>query len=162
MVNCGGCGREIELGQIPAGVKFMCSRCYRVQAAGEAPARRMSKRIFLAASLGSLAAILLAGVVLCVVYLQGTGDASWFALLTLLLLGVVACPGIILLRVRNLSLLAAALYIPLGAWSFLWRQAPGVAWLYGSLTGWLSFSFWAIGLGSLMIFLNDLGIKPRL
>lgn len=140
----------------------MCSRCYRVQAAGEGTRRRISARIFLAVSAGSLLAAAAAGISLCVLFLLGTGMTSWFLFLTALLLGVVVCPAAVMLRIRNLTLLAASLYIPFGFWSFAWRQAPGVSWLYGGVMGWAALLFWAIGLGSLIMFLSDLGVRPRL
>lgn len=162
MIDCGGCGREIDPGSVPDGIKFMCSRCYRVQAAGEGKRHRMSTRIFLAASAGSLLAAAAAGIGLCVLFLLSTGMTYWFLLLTALLMGVVVCPAVVILKIRNLNLLAASLYIPLGLWSFAWRQAPGVSWLYGGVMGWAALLFWAIGLGSLIMFLSDLGVRPRL
>lgn len=162
MIKCGGCGRDIDPDDIDAGSRYLCLRCYHLQAAGMDPPRSRSSTVFITTAAVALAITALTGLSLCILYLYGTGNLFWFILLCLIMLLVVACPSVVLLKHRNLSLLVAALYTPLGLWSFLWYLAPGVNWQYAESTTWSALFFFLIGFAALCLFLRDLRMLPRL
>jgi len=121
MITCGGCGREIDTAGTDDGTKILCGRCYHLQVTGPQPPRTLGPTGFLLIALLCLAALALAGFTLCVLYLVGAGDLAWFITLTALMAASMACPAAVLARRRNLALLIAALYLPLGLWAY---QAP--------------------------------------
>jgi ABC-type transport system involved in multi-copper enzyme maturation permease subunit len=162
MIKCGGCGRDIDLDGIGDGSKYLCVRCYHQQVAERVSPGGPSHTAFIAVAAVSLAVIALAGITLCILYLLGAGNIAWFITFLLLMLCVVACPAVVLLRMRNVSLLITSLYLPLGLWSYLWYVAPGVDWDYGRLTAWGAYAFAFIGLLAVFYFLRDLRTLPRL
>ncbi len=162
MITCGGCGREIDVAGLDYGVKILCERCYHQQITGPQPEHKLSSTAFrLLASL-CLVALALACSALCVLYLVGTGDLPWFILLAALAIAVIGCPIAILFRKRNLALIMASLYLPLGLWAFVWHLAPGVSWEYGRMTGYGGLLFFALGLIAMYTFVRDLRALPRL
>ncbi|MEW6554034.1 MAG: hypothetical protein AB1384_07085 [Actinomycetota bacterium] len=161
MITCGGCGRKIETTGMDYGIKVLCENCYHLQVTGPQPEHSLSSTALkLVFSLG-LAALALACAALCVLYLSGTGDLPWFILLSVLALAVVVCPVIVLSRKRNLSLLMASLYLPLGLWAFVWQLAPGVGWEYGRMTAYGGLLFLALGLVAAYTYVRDLRALPR-
>ncbi len=162
MITCGGCGREIDAGGVEYGVKLMCGRCYHLQVNGPEPPRTLSSKTFLLLSSMCLLAMALAGLSLCVLYLLGTEDLGWFIVLTVLMLASLGCPAAVLARRRNLALLIASLYLPLGVWAYLWRAAPGIDWEYGKMTAYGGLFFFAVGIVAMLLFLRDLRALPRL
>ncbi|MBN2028313.1 MAG: hypothetical protein JW854_16310 [Actinobacteria bacterium] len=87
---------------------------------------------------------------------------AWFIFLGILMLFSLACPAAVLLSRRNLTLLTAALYLPLGIWAYLWYMAPGVNWEYSGITAYGGIAFFLIGLLALLLFARDLRSLPRL
>ena len=162
MANCRGCGRNIDTQQVDAGAKYLCARCYYLQASGQGTSRPGSYKILLGVVFGLMAAIAAAGITLCVLYLIGVASFGWFLLLLLVLLGVVAIPAALLLKRRNLSLLLAALYLPLGIWTYLWYLAPGINWDRGNSVLWGAFIFLFAGLLSTYVSIRDLRTLPRI
>ena len=162
MIECGGCGREIDSAGIEEGAKFLCARCYHLQIAGPRPAHILSSTAFTAVAYTCLAALTLAGFALCVLYRAGTGDLAWFIFLIALTFIVLMCPAIILFKKRNLALLMASLYLLLGVWAFVWYLAPGVNGEYGGMTVYGGLFFFIIGLIALGLFVRDLRVLPRL
>ena len=146
------------------GSKYLCARCYHLQTAGPLPERTLGSTAFLSVAIACLAALALAGLALCVLYLLGTGNLPWFVLLGLLTFCVVGCPAALLLlfKRRNITLLVASLYLPLGLWSFLWHLAPGVEWEYSRTTAWGALFFLFLGAVAMCLFLRDLRALPRL
>lgn len=161
MIKCGGCGRDIDPQGMDSGSRYLCVRCYHLQTAGQEPLEEWNCRAFLAIAIASLVAIGLAGIALCILYLSGTGKMAWFVLLLALALSVAVCPAAVLLKRRNLSLLVACLFLPMGIWSYLWHLAPGVDWGYGKSATWGTLGFLAIALFTLYLFLRDLRTLPR-
>ena len=76
MTRCGGCGREIDLGGVEEGTRFLCARCLHLEVAGPAPRRALGHRGFVATAAVLLALLFLAGSLLCSLYLTGTGDRA--------------------------------------------------------------------------------------
>jgi hypothetical protein len=130
--------------------------------AGKESFRRGSHTLFTAIAVACLAAIFLSGLTICILYLSGTGRTTWFITLLLLMLSVVVCPALLLTKRRNLTLLVASLYLPLGIWLFLWSLAPNVHWEYGRTTAFAALCFLAIGALTMFLFLRDLRELPRL
>ena len=162
MINCGGCGRDIEPEDMDVGSKYLCSSCYHLQVVKEEPSRAYKYTAFIAVAAVSLTAIALAGLTLCILYFMGTGNLAWFIMLCLLMLCVMASPAVVLLKKRNVTLLITTLYLPLGIWSFLWYMAPGVDLEYSKSTAWGALFFAFIGLFALYLFIRDLRMLPRL
>jgi hypothetical protein len=162
MITCGGCGREIDTGSMDQGEKLLCGRCYHLQVTTPDLPRTLGYKAFTVIAALCLLALALAGLALCVLYLVGTGDLAWFFALTALMVIIFGCPAAILVRRRNLSLLVASLYLPLGIWAYLWRLAPGVDWEYGGITAYGGFFFFAAGLIALGSFIRDMRALPRL
>ncbi len=144
------------------GRKLLCERCYHLQVTGPEPPRTLSPTAFTVIAYMGLAAAGLAGFTLCVLYLVGTGDVTWFMVFTALMAVIVGCPALILIKKRNLSLIIASLYLPLGLWAFLWHLAPGAAWDYSRMTSYGGIFFFAVGLAALSVFIRDLRGLPRL
>lgn len=161
MIKCGGCGRDIYPEGMDAGSKYLCVRCDHLQAAGKEPTAHRKGFSFISIAAASLAVVALVGLAICFLFLSGTGRFAWFVLLLLLMSCVVACPSVVLLKKRSLTLLISSLYIPLGAWLFLLYLAPGVHWEYKRSTAWGGFCFLGIGLLSLYLFLSDLRSLPK-
>lgn len=162
MIKCGGCGREIDITGEEDGIRFLCARCYHMYVTGPEPRHRLGSTAFVAIAYVCLAALALSGAALCIFYLAGTGDLAWFVLLSALMLCSVACPAAVFLRRRNLTLLTAAIYLPLGIWAYLWYMAPGVNWMYSGITAYGGIFFFIIGLVALYLFNRDLRSLPRL
>jgi hypothetical protein len=162
MIKCGGCGRDVDPTGLYTGNKYLCVHCYHLQIAGQEPMFARSNIVFLAITLSMVAAIALAGLALCLLYLSGTGKVAWFVLLLALMICVVACPIAILFRTRNLTILITSIYLPFGIWSFIIYIAPGVHWEFSKVTVWSALCFLGIGILSLYLFLRDLKILPRL
>lgn len=162
MITCGGCGREIDTTGLDYGMKILCEGCYHPQITGPQPEHTLSSTAFKRLASLCLAALALACSALCILYLVGTGDLPWFILLTALALTVIGCPAAVLFRRRNLALLMASLYLPLGLWAFIWRLAPGVGWEYGRMTGYGALFFFALGMVAIFSFVRDLRALPRL
>lgn len=135
-LRCGGCGREIDIQKMSEGDRCLCSRCHHLLVYRPRTGEGMSHRTFTVLVTVSLAIIALAGFSLCFLYLFGTGRVSWFFPLFASMLLVVSVPAYLFSRRRNLSLIAASLYLPLALWSFLWSLAPGVDWEYPGSMGW--------------------------
>lgn len=144
------------------GTRFLCARCYHMYVTGPEPRRRLSSTAFVAIAWACLAVLTLTGAALCIFYLLGTGDVTWFLFLAALMLCSVACPAAVFLHRRNLILLTAALYLPLGVWAYLWYMAPGVNWVYSGITAYGGIFFFLIGLVALLLFARDLRSLPRL
>jgi hypothetical protein len=162
MITCGGCGRKIDTTGLDHGIKVLCGKCYHLQITGPQPEHALGSTAFkLVFSLG-LAVLALACAALCALYLGGTGDQRWFVLLAALAFAMVACPAAVLIRKRNLALLMASLYLPLGVWAFVWQLAPGVGWEYGRMTAYGGLLFLALGLVATYTFVRDLRALPRL
>lgn len=121
----------------------------------------MRKKSLLVTVSACLCLVAAAGIALSVLYLLGTGNRSWFVLLSLLLAGMVVCPAFLFWRIRNAALLVTALYLPLGLWSQVWNRAPGMGWLHSTLTSWGGYLFSLIGIVALAFFLRDLRDLPR-
>ena len=115
MKKCGGCGREIDTAGMGDGVKFLCARCYHMHISGPEPPRTLGSTAFLVIAAASLVILGLAGASLCILYLVGTGEEQWFIILGAVMLIAVASPAGVLLLKRNLALLIAAFYLPLGS-----------------------------------------------
>jgi hypothetical protein len=137
------------------GDKYLCSRCYYLQSAGQETGRPGSYKILLGVVCGLMAAIMLAGVALCLLYYIGVSSFGWFLLLLLVLVAIVLAPAVVLLRLRNLALFLAAFYVPLGIWTYLWYLAPGINWDRGNIVLWGAFLFLFIGLLSTYLFVRD-------
>ena len=161
MIECGGCGREIDTEGLGFGVKFLCSRCYHLQITGPQPPRTLGSTAFVAIAVAGLAAVGLAGFSLCILYMLGTGDLLWFTLFSLLMLCAVGCPAAILVKKRNLALLLSALYLPLGIWGYLWYLAPGSDWLFSRFTAYGAYFFFVGGIVILVFFIRDLRGLPH-
>jgi hypothetical protein len=162
MITCGGCGREIDTTGLDYGIKILCEDCYHLQITGPQPAHTLSPGAFKLVFSLCLTVLALACTALCILYLSGTGDLPWFILLTALAFAVVACPAFILFRRRNLALLVASLYLPLGLWAFVWHLAPGAGWEYARMTAYGGLLFFALGLVAIYTFVRDLRALPRL
>jgi hypothetical protein len=162
MVNCRGCGREIDTAGIEEGDKYLCARCYYLQSAGQETGKPGSYKILLGVVFGLLTAVAHAGIALCFLYLIGVSSFAWFLLLLLVLLVVVFAATISLLRRRNLALFLAAFYLPLGIWTYLWYLAPGVSWDRGNIVLWGAFLFLFIGLLSIYLVVRDFRSLPRI
>jgi hypothetical protein len=162
MKKCGGCGREIDTGGMGDGVKFLCARCYHMHITGPGPPHTLGSTAFLVIAAACLVAVGLAGSSLCILYLVGTGDTPWFVALGVAMLIAVALPAGVLILKRNLALLIAAFYLPLGAWALLWYGAPGVDWGFGGMTAYGGFFFAVTGIFALFFFVRDLRGLPRL
>jgi hypothetical protein len=143
-------------------MRFLCARCYHMYVTGSEPRHRLSSAAFMTIAWICLAVLILAGSALCILYLSGTGDFAWFILLSALMLFSVVCPAAVLLKKRNLTMLTAALYLPLGVWAYLWYLAPGVNWEYSGITAYGGIFFFLIGLAALFLFTRDLRSLPRL
>jgi hypothetical protein len=152
----------MDAGRMEYGARLLCERCYHLQITGPEPPRTLGSTGFTVIASLCLAALALAGFALCVLYLVGAGDLAWFIGLTALMFVIVGCPAAILAKRRNLALLVASLYLPLGLWAYLWHLAPGVDWEYGSMTSYGGFFFFTIGLIAMAIFIRDLRALPRL
>lgn len=161
-VRCGGCGRVANESEPAGGTRFLCARCLHLLKVGPEPARASSPTSLKAVAAAALGLTALAGGALCALYLLGTGNLLWFGLLAAATFVLVAFPSAVLLRYRNLTLLVASLFIPMGFWAHIWFRAPGVDWEYAESTGWGSLFFLAIGLITLLLFLRDLRSLPRL
>ncbi len=144
------------------GVKFLCARCYHMHITGPEPNHTLGSKAFLVIAAACLVAAGLAGSSLCILYLLGTGDTPWFIALGLVMLIAVAAPVGVLLLKRNLTLLIAAFYLPLGVWALLWYRAPGVDWGFSGITAYGGFFFGLIGILALSFFIRDLRGLPRL
>ena len=162
MNRCGGCGRDIDPGGMERGSKILCQRCYHIQAVVGQGSRSGSPAAFLALCIAALVVLTLTGITLCVLYLFGTGNLLWFILLFVFILVAAGVPAFMLLKRRNITLLVAALYLPLGVWSYLWFLAPGVDWQFIDSTAWGALFFMAVGFATLYVFLRDLRMLPRL
>jgi hypothetical protein len=162
MKKCGGCGREIDTAGMGDGAKFLCARCYHMHITGPEPPRTLGSTAFLVIAVVSLVVVGLAGASLCILYLLGTGEEQWFITLGAVMLITVASPAGVLLLKRNLALLIAAFYLPLGAWALLWYRAPGVDWGFSGITAYGGFFFAVIGIFALFFFVRDLRGLPRL
>ena len=162
MNRCGGCGRDIDPGGLERGSKILCQRCYHIQAVVGQGSRSGSPAAFLTLSIAALVVLTLTGITLCVLYLFGTGNLPWFVLLFVVILIAAGVPAVLLLKRRNITLLVAALYLPLGIWSYLWFLAPGVDWQFIDSTAWGALFFMAVGFATLYVFLRDLRMLPRL
>ena len=162
MNKCGGCGRDIDPEGLEQGSKFLCQRCYHIQAVAGQGSRSGSPAAFLALSIVALSILALTGITLCVLYLFGTGNLLWFILLFIFILVAAIIPAVVLMKRRNITLLAAILYLPLGIWSYLWFLAPGVDWQFVDSTAWGALFFMAVGFATLYVFMRDLRILPRL
>ncbi len=143
------------------GTRVLCERCHHLQVTGPQPPRTLGPTAFRLIALFCLAALALAGFTLCALYLTGSGELAWFCALAALMAVSTACPAAILARRRNLTLLIAALYLPLGAWAYLWSMAPGAGWEYGALTAYGGLFIFAIGVVSLGFFVRDMRALPR-
>ena len=143
------------------GVRFLCARCYHRQITGPKPPRVLSSSAFTFIAFLSLAVLALAGSALCILYLTGAGNLAWFIILGLFALLVAVCPAAILFRRRNLALLVASLYIPLGAWAYLWQLAPGVEWELSGMTSYGAFFFFTAGIVAAILFARDKRALPR-
>jgi ABC-type transport system involved in multi-copper enzyme maturation permease subunit len=144
------------------GLRLLCGRCYHLQINGPEPEHALGSTAFTVIASLCLAALALAGISLCVLYLVGTGDLTWFVVLTILMLVSLGCPAAVLVKRRNLALLIASLYLPLGLWAYLWRLAPGIDWEYGNMTAYGGLFFLAVGLIATILFVRDLRALPRL
>jgi hypothetical protein len=162
MVNCRGCGREIDISDLDSGNKYLCERCLYEQVAGRETGRPGSYKLLLSVVYGFLAALGLAGIALCILYLVGVASFGWFLILLLLLLAVVIIPAAVLARRRNLALILAAFYLPLGVWTYLWYLAPGINWDRGNVILWGSFLFLFVGLLSTYLFVRDIRLLQRI
>jgi hypothetical protein len=162
MITCGGCGREIDTARMEYGIRFLCARCCHRQITGPKPPRVLGHTAFTVIAYLCLAALALAGSALCVLYLSGAGNLTWFIVLGLFSLLAAGCPAVILLRRRNLALLIASLYIPLGLWAYLWRLAPGVEWELSGVTAYGAFFFFTTGLVATILFVRDKRALPRI
>ena len=162
MIECGGCGREIDSAGMEDGTRFLCTRCYHMYVTGPEPRHTLSSTAFKVIASVCLVALALAGFALCALYMIGAGDLTWFILLSLLMLSVVGSPAAVLYKRRNLTLLIASLFLPLGVWAYLWHLAPGVNWEYSGMTAYGGILFSLIGLVSLVLFARDLRALPRL
>ncbi len=162
MVNCRGCGREINTQEVDAGGKYLCTLCYHLQTEGQETGKPGSYKVLLGVVYVLLAAIAAAGIALCILYLIGVSNFAWFLLLLLALLAVVIIPATVLVKRRNLSLILATFYLPLGIWTYLWYLAPGINWDRGNTVLWGAFVFLFIGLLSLYLFVRDLHALPRI
>jgi hypothetical protein len=162
MITCGGCGREIDTGGMEYGNRLLCERCYHLQITGPEPSHTLSSTAFMVMASLCLVALALAGFALCILYLVGAGDVLWFIVLTALMCAVIVCPAVILIKKRNLAMLIASLYLPMGLWAYLWHLAPGAGWEYGNMTAYGGFLFITIGLAAMFLFVRDLRALPRL
>lgn len=153
--RCGGCGRRIDLPRMAPGSKYLCARCWHLQSVPEGLEKRLDHRLFLALAAASLFLVSAAAFTLCVLYLLGTGKAPWFGVLLAATFLLAAVPSLVLSRWRNISLLAASLYLPLGLWALLWYLAPGVNWQMGDTMAWGGASFFALGSLGLYLFFRD-------
>ena len=162
MNRCGGCGRDIDPGGLERGSKILCQRCYHIQAVVGQGSRSGSPTTFLTLCIAALVVLTLTGITLCILYLFGTGNLLWFVLLFVVILITAGVPAVVLLKRRNITLLVAALYLPLGIWSYLWFLAPGVDWQFIDSTAWGALFFMAVGFATLYVFLRDLRMLPRL
>jgi hypothetical protein len=162
MIKCGGCGREIDPVGMPDGARFLCTRCCHLHTKGPEPPHKLGYTAFTVIAYLCLAALALAGFTLCVLYVIGAGDLTWFVILSALMLCVAGCPAVILVRKRNLALLLAALYLPLGVWAHLWHRAPGVEWEYSAMTAYGGYFFLLIGAAALVAFISNSRALPRL
>ena len=162
MNSCGGCGRDIDPGGLELGSKILCQRCYHIQAVVGEGSRSGSPTAFLILCIVALFVLALTGITLCVLYLFGTGNLTWFILLFVLILIAVSIPAVVLLKRRNITLLVTAFYLPLGIWSYLWFLAPGVDWQFIDSTAWGALFFMAVGFAALYVFMRDLRMLPRL
>ncbi|MDY6794729.1 MAG: hypothetical protein SWK76_05555 [Actinomycetota bacterium] len=138
----------------------MCRQCLHLQAAGLESPRARGYAVFMAISVTALVVLALTGLSLCVLYLVGTGNVTWFIILLLTMLLMVAIPSVLLVKRRNIALLVTSLYLPLGFWSYLWYMAPGVEWVYMESTIWGGLFFLLIGLLSLYLFMRDKRALP--
>ena len=162
MIECGGCGRQIETSGMLDGAKFLCARCYHVHIKGPEPGRRLGHAAFTTAAYVCLAVLALCGIALCIFYVTGAGNLTWSIILSALMLLMVGCPAILLSRKRNLALLLASLYLPLGVWAYLWNLAPGVEWEFSAMTAYGGYIFFMLGIVALVIFASNLTTLPRL
>ena len=162
MARCGGCGREIDLGGVEEGARFLCARCLHLEVAGPAPRRALGHRGFVAAAAVLLALVFLTGSLLCSLYLTGAGEWLWFLILASLLLVATIGASTVLARRRNLALLVGALYLPLGAWALALRMAPGANWELSRSTGYGGLLMLLAGGVSLYVFARDARRLPRL
>jgi hypothetical protein len=162
MNRCGGCGRDIDPAGLELGSKVLCQRCYHIQAVVEQGSRSGSPAALLAISIVALIVLALTGITLCVLYLFGTGNLLWFILLFVFILIAVIIPAVVLLKLRNITLLVTTFYLPLGIWSYMWFMAPGVDWQFIDSTAWGALFFMAVGFAALYVFMRDLRILPRL
>jgi hypothetical protein len=162
MITCGGCGREIDAGGMGYGARLLCGRCYHLQVTGPEPPHILGSKAFTLMAAICLVLIALAGFALCILYLLGSGDFAWFLVLSSLMLIVVVSSAAVLVKRRNLSLIIAVLYLPLGLWAYLWYQAPGAGWEYGRMTAYGGFFFFALGLIAMGLFIRDVRALPRL
>jgi len=103
MIECGGCGRQIETSGMLDGAKFLCARCYHVHIKGPEPGRRLGHAAFTTAAYVCLAVLALCGIALCIFYVTGAGNLTWSIILSALMLLMVGCPAILLSRKRNLA-----------------------------------------------------------
>lgn len=162
MINCRGCGREIDTSAVDTGDKYLCTRCYYLQSAGQETGKPGSHKALLAVVYALLAAIAIAGLALTILYLAGVGNFAWFLFLIMVMVGVVVIPSLMLLKRRNLSLFLASLYLPLGIWVYLWYLAPGINWDRGKMTLWGAFAFLSVGLLATYLFIRDFRTLPRI
>ncbi len=162
MIECGGCGREIDTTGMPEGAKFMCARCLHLHVKGPEPRHKLGHTAFTVIAFACLAALALAGFALCALYKIGAGDITWSIILSALMLCAMISPAVILARKRNLALLLAGLYLPLGAWAFLWQLAPGMDWQYSAFTAYGGRVIFFLGVGALVIFISNRSKLPRL
>jgi len=162
MVKCGGCGRDMQPESLENGVKYLCNHCLYLHKAGREPLLLRSHTIFIVIALVSLAVVGLAGLSVCLLYLAGTGKFHWFLVLLLVMLCAVACPAFfIATKRRNITLLIASFYLPLGVWFLLWSLAPNVLPGYESSTFYGAFCFLGVGALTLYLFVRDMRALPR-
>lgn len=159
--SCRGCGRRIPLRADQPGTGYLCSVCHHRQVLRGEKGGDLTHRAFTTLVLSGIAAVGLAGISLCILYLLGTGRTDWFALLLVGMFLVVFCPAMVLRRRRHLALLAASLYFPLGLWCFTWSLAPGVGWEYPGSMAWGALFFLLLGSLGVYLYRRDLKALSR-
>lgn len=167
-IVCGGCGRHLEPPpDLPAGARFLCSRCLfmqPVQVAGAVIEEKARPAVWnpTVAWIGLLL-MLAAGITPSILYGFFTSRVLLGFVMAFALVIVVGIPAYLALfrRMRNLQLGQAILYSLMGPWLLVWSFLPGVDSGQGRTLLWFGAAAAVLGLGFLFVTLYSMRTLPR-
>ncbi len=165
---CGGCGRSVEPPpDLPAGGRFLCSRCHFMLSLPPAGSKVVQKERAAVwntkvAWIG-LALLLVAGMTPSLLFGYFAGRVHLGYIMAFALVPVLCIPAYIVIfrGMRNVQLNQAILYSLLGPWLLAWSFLPGVDPVQGRILLWFGGAATALGLGFMAITLYSMRTLPR-